>query len=264
MTARLQRLTTLIFSSVLVFSNAFLVPNPRRTVTVTSQVSPLFFSKEKEDTPLGPLQRRFESFLSELPFENKQIVASRKADNLSGGRSSILLPLSTALAPAAEFLDEKTDGWALTYADLRPESEFTTTGQAFLATNIAYAVAGFVLSSQGEALLGFMTEIVSVASFCYHYTQLQQPYNRTDDNTVKLALMVDYILASSSILIGLIYLLQDQTLPLDGLASSALGITCLLCCWRWEKGLPYIAWHSLWHLFSAYSAYSIGICHVAS
>ena len=194
----------------------------------------------------------------------KNAVTLRNGEDLSGGRSSLVM-LSSALAPAAEFLDESTDGWALSYADLTPESEQTTIGRAFLATNIVYALVGFGLSAHGEALLGFMTELVSVASFCYHYTQLQQPYNRTDDATVKLALMVDYVLAVSSILIGLFYLVADQSLPpVEATASSAVGISCLLACWRWEKGQPYIVFHSLWHVFSAISAYSIGLEHISA
>lgn len=91
------------------------------------------------------------------------------------------------LAPAAELLEDKSDGWALSYADLTPDSERTLSGQAFLATNLAYTIVGIFLSLQGEVLLGVLTELCSIASFSYHYTQLQQPYGRTQDSTVRLA-----------------------------------------------------------------------------
>lgn len=146
-----------------------------------------------------------------------------------------------------------------------PFSERTITGQVFLATNVAYTVVGLFLSLHGEVILGFCAELCSIASFCYHYTQLQQPYGRSQDSTVRLALMVDYILAISSIFIGLGYLVLDQTLPpIEGIASAIFGIICLLSCWMWEQGLPYIILHGLWHLFSATSAYYVGMTHITS
>ena len=36
---------------------------------------------------------------------------------------------------------------------------------------------GLLLSMNGDTLLGFLTEIASIASFCYHYTQLQASKN---------------------------------------------------------------------------------------
>lgn len=200
------------------------------------------------------LERFFEGLSADRPLsETDQNPTSTTTNVSSRGRASLLvLQAEAALAPAVEFLDDRTDGWALSYADLTPESEETTIGRSFLATNIAYSLVGAMLSFQGESLLGFMTEIVSVASFCYHYAQLQQPYMRTTDSSVKLALMVDYTLAVTSIFIGLIYLVTDQTLPpIEGVVSCILAIGCLLACWKWEKGLPYIVWHSLWHIFSA-------------
>ncbi len=144
-------------------------------------------------------------------------------------------------------------------------SERTLPGQVFLATNIAYTVVGLILSLQGEILLGVFTDICSVASFCYHYVQLQQPHGRAQDSTVRLALMIDYMLAITSILIGLSYMIFDQVIPApEGLACAILSILCLLSCWVWEQGLPYIILHGLWHLFSAASAYYIGAAHATS
>jgi hypothetical protein len=201
-----------------------------------------------------------------FPGEGVDPTAGVEANLLS----LILLSAKDVLAPAAQILDDATDGWALFYADLSPEDETTPVGQAFLASNIAYAVVGLLLSIQGDVILGLLTEVVSVASFIYHYTQLQAssmrtPAMRTEDDTVRIALMVDYIFAFTSIFVGLIYLVSDQQLPpVEGFISAAAGLACLFACWVYEKGYPYIVLHSLWHLFSAYSAYAIGTSHLAS
>jgi hypothetical protein len=190
---------------------------------------------------------------------------SSSPEDLSGSRvSMIITKTQDALSPAARALDFATDGWALSYANLAPETESSPVGQAFLASNIAYALTGIFLTLQGDVFLGFLTELVSVASFTYHYTQLQA-YDNAQDSNVRLALMIDYILAFSTIFVGLAYILMDQQLPpIDGLVSGGVGIACLLLCWVWERGLPYILLHSLWHLFSAYCGYSIGNAHLGA
>ena len=120
-------------------------------------------------------------------------------------------------------------GWVLSYADLTPNSERTIPGQVFLATNIAYTIVGIILPLRGEVLLGFLTDVCSFASFTYYYTQLQQPYGRTQDSTVKLALLLDYFLAITSILIGISYVVADQTLPpIEGIATSILNTWYIL------------------------------------
>jgi hypothetical protein len=188
-------------------------------------------------------------------------TAGVEADRLSLFLSSA----KDALSPAAQVLDDATDGWALFYADLSPEDETSPVGQAFLASNIAYAVVGLLLSIQGDAILGLLTEVVSIASFIYHYTQLQASAMRTQDSTVRTALMVDYIFAFTSIFVGLIYLVSDQQLPpIEGFGSAFAGLACLFACWIYEKGYPYIVLHSFWHFFSAYSAYVIGISHLSA
>lgn len=244
--------------------NAFVVPTRTRTrsISLSNQNQP---NNHDGPPPLFNLQQRFEDLLGlEGKSSGVSTTTSSQDEITASGRSSLMM-LSSALAPVAEVLDNTTDGWALSYADLRPESEETAIGQSFLATNIAYAAVGFFVTAQGEFLLGFLTELVSVASFFYHYTQLQQPYNRTDVSTVKLALTVDYILAVSSIVLGMVYVVMDQTLPPpEVLATSVFGIGCLLACWVWEKGYPYIVLHSLWHICSAATAYSIGVTHAMS
>jgi hypothetical protein len=178
--------------------------------------------------------------------------------------STLVLKAQDALSPIARVMDDASDGWALSYADLSPESERSPIGQAFLATNIAYAIVGLILSINGDPFLGILTEVASIASFIYHYVQLQASNNRVQDSSVRFALLIDYICASTAILVGLVYLAMDhQVPPIEGIISGGAGIGCLLLCWVWEYGLPYIFLHSLWHLFSAYTAFVVGNAHLA-
>lgn len=296
-TSRRVALPFAFLLSCTIWVDAFVAPSPSHPLhlsflhekrheqthgRITFQLASRFSSRSDDDDEndkvdgSSPFKHTIESFLSNSGIstagpENGDAMEPRMRLGpidrrpLSSGRASLLLQAETVLAPVSEVLQEKTGGWALSYANLTPESEQTVVGQTFLATNVAYAVVGLVLSSQGETFLAFLLEMVSVASFAYHYAQLAEPYNRTQDSTVKLALMLDYALAFASIGLGLLYLLADQTLPpIEGIASSIIGIACLLACWKWERGLPYIGFHSLWHIFSALSAYYVGTTHLAA
>lgn len=242
----------LVFLGTLPLSEAFVVP-VRRTRVIDDYI--LSRSAQKDE--------------STAIYDEKIIPQSEKEPkhtyDVVPTRSSLQQQVETVLAPAAEFLDDISGGWALSYADLAPNSEKTPVGQIFLATNAAYAIVGLFLSLQGELLLGVLTDICSIASFAYHYTQLQQPHGRSLESTVKLALLVDYFFAVTAILVGLIYLAIDQTLPpVEGIVTSILGIACLLSCWVYEYGTPYIILHGMWHLFSAATGYYIGISHTMS
>ena len=167
------------------------------------------------------------------------------------------------IQPAADALDDATDGWALTYADLSPETQNTPVGQAFLASNLAYAGAGLALSIQGDLFLGLLVECASVASFVYHYSQLDEA---SKNDTVRFALFVDYVMAFASIFAGLGYILMDgQIPPIEGLISAAVAISFFLLgntvC---SEGMAYVVVHSLWHVFSAYCGYSVGQFHMAN
>mmetsp|Transcript_2919 Transcript_2919/g.8014 ORF Transcript_2919/g.8014 Transcript_2919/m.8014 type:complete len:250 (-) Transcript_2919:998-1747(-) len=239
------------FNFVCFRSDAFILPTKR--VDVLGRCSFLNFAKKYErETNVN--KKRIQQ-PEEKPADQKH-----DAQNIQPQQQ-----LQTVLAPLADYLDNASDGWALSYADLTPYSERSLPGQIFLFTNIAYTAVGLVLSSQGEVLLGVLTDICSIASFGYHYTQLQQPYGRAKNSTVRLALLIDYILAITSIFIGIFYLVFDQNLPPpEGIAVAILAIICLLSCWVWEQGLPYIILHGLWHIFSALSAYYIGMSHATS
>ena len=172
------------------------------------------------------------------------------------------------------FLDRVTDGWALSFADLTPESPKTFLGQSFLFTNAAYLIAGLTLTAvYNDFWLAFWTDCAAICSYNYHYTQLQCCAVSDEDRAaakeeVRLALLLDYSAAGVSILSAMYYLLTttlaSHTLsPEEGQAiiASLAGTGCLLLSWKWEYGKPYMFWHGLWHLGSASAGYLIGVSH---
>ena len=151
--------------------------------------------------------------------------------------------------------------WALSYADLSPETTLTPTGIIFLLTNIAYSVAGGYAITQGRPVLGTFTEFASIASFAYHYFQLQTTTDTSDrmNRTVKIALLIDYCIAITSIGMGTYILYANHVVPSTDIIVSVVGaLTFLGFSWIWETGFVYIVNHSVWHLLSAYTAYLIG------
>lgn len=158
--------------------------------------------------------------------------------------------------PVTNALDNTTGGWALSYANLDPEDETTPIGMSFLATNLAYGIAGSLLVTQGNAVLGVLTEIACLASFLYHFSQLK--LGQSGFRIVRLALLVDYFFAVSAIIVGSIQLFFSHQIPTEVLFGGSLAVASLGACWLWEEGLTYIVFHSLWHLFSAYTGYVIG------
>eukprot|EP00536_Pseudo-nitzschia_multiseries_P015119 jgi/Psemu1/311741/fgenesh1_kg.823_\ len=247
------RAIALTFVCIVLPSEAFVVPTSG--IRVIGDHNILSSSAQKEES----------TSIYDGERSSQSETDPNQAYDVDSTRSALQQRIETVLAPASEFLDDVSGGWALSYADLTPNSEKTPVGQIFLATNVSYAIVGLFLCLRGDVLLGFLTDICSVASFVYHYTQLQQPYGRTQDSTVKLALLVDYFFAVTAILVGLAYLVIDQTLPpVEGIVSSIIGIACLLSCWIYEYGTPYIILHGMWHIFSAATAYYVGMSHAIS
>lgn len=223
----------------------------------------------------------------------------------NGNNEQHLFPDSTAgiaslLHPIAQALQAATNGWALSYADLAPESETTLGGRLFLATNLAYVLAGlgvFFVMGNGSSFhnaatamtttatttsintlpLSLGLEVASVCSFVYHYQQLKNDQPRL----VRLALLIDYLAAALAILIGSGYVIQDVLTVMTimdsstssslleeyttwfqiAVASGLISAICLLVSWIWERGWPYLVFHSLWHLWSAYTGYAVGMIH---
>ena len=162
-----------------------------------------------------------------------------------------------------EQLDQVSD-WILDYSDLRPDSEKTAAGQAFLATNVAYSLAGAYLVQNGDLFFGFLTEITAVASFAYHYGQLESK-GENKLPSVRLALLIDYILAFTSIGVALFYLVTsggEQILTV--LPPAILSLAALGASWVWYGGTPYMILHGLWHFLSAYTGYLVGAIHAGA
>jgi hypothetical protein len=113
----------------------------------------------------------------------------------------------------------------------------------------------------GDVFYGTLTELAGLVSFAYHYAQLELGAGRGE---VRLALLIDYLTAGSALIVGGIYMVQSglESLPISVLFSGLGAIVCLSLCWVWEYGLPYILWHSLWHVLSAYTAYLVGQVHL--
>lgn len=161
------------------------------------------------------------------------------------------------LLPLAQVLEDSTDGWALEYADLAPETETTPVGLGFLSTNLAYTLVGLLLVQSGNVLLGVLTELASVASFAYHFCQLKLGKNQP---LVRVALLVDYVVATATLLAALVYIIQVgiENVPLEGIVASVLAVVFLFLSWVWEEGIPYVINHGLWHLLGAYAGLMIG------
>jgi hypothetical protein len=161
------------------------------------------------------------------------------------------------LLPLARVLEESTDGWALEYADLSPDTPTTPAGIGFLATNLAYTLCGLLLVAKGNVLLGVLTELASVASFAYHFAQLKLGKNQP---LVRVALLVDYVVAAATLLAALVFIIQVgiQNVPLEGIIASVLAVVFLFLSWVWEEGIPYVINHGLWHLLGAYGGFVIG------
>ena len=199
------------------------------------------------------------------PHDSNPLFSLLEHDN--GTPTETLFPQSTGflsniLLPAAKALNDATGGFALSYADLSPETEQTWAGQAFLATNLAYAILGLACWYCGDAWFGSITEAASVASFAYHYNQLSNP---KDMPVVRLVLMIDYLIAFSCLGTAFYYLITDpMSVPLEGYIASVLSLMFLGFSWKWESGVAYCFNHGLWHLLGAYGGYLIAQAHAST
>lgn len=190
-----------------------------------------------------------------LSLSSSSIIRLKAKINESGGE--VEEEEKIEFSSSFESFDSFSE-WALSYADLAPETETTPAGILFLLTNIAYSAAGaLVFTNGGRPVLGAFTECASVASFAYHYTQLKA--TSANDKSVKIALLIDYIIALTSIFFGGFILYQTHAFPSTNIILSVVGALLFLgFSWIWEKGYSYIFNHSIWHLLSAYAAYLIG------
>lgn len=223
-------------------------------------VCQLFKDKKQEKTPLFGITSLERLNASKDESGDSSLFPSGMIPSLDS--TVIAKQMMTITEPMQEALDGITDGWALMYADLSPDNPQTLPGQAFLATNAAYLVAGVLLTITGDFWFGFWTDVAAVASFNYHYNQLISA-GQAKVGSVRLALVLDYIAAAVSMFTALVYLLSNSTLPVEALGVSVAGLAFLYLSWVWEYGQPYMIFHSLWHLCSAYAGYLIGTMHAA-
>lgn len=198
-----------------------------------------------------------DTFWKKFPFWSVDQRIS--TENTSFG---VLQTIQVATAPVQDILDEYSSGWALSYADLKPDSAATAPGRLFLVTNLAYLVTGLLLQYHGANELGLATDLCAAFSFQYHYQQLEAT------NTVRAALMLDYFFAALAMGLATFYLVMSVSVTslltvnavmAIGLAGVSLG--CLGLSWKYEYGKPYMLWHGFWHLTSAGAGYAIGNLH---
>ena len=117
-------------------------------------------------------------------------------------------------------------------------------------------------------MAGLIIEVEVVANFCYHYLHLVKgPGN---DDEARLALLVDYVFAlltvgyTAVVSVGLIawgemWGSTEAVLALQqGIFFGLLGIATFYMDWVYEYGMPYVACHGLWHIFSALSVHEVG------
>jgi hypothetical protein len=219
-------------------------------------------SNQPKVSPFAPILN-FEFVKLPLPsfFSNDRSIKLEERDykNIAG-------PAGEVLGPIIEKLDNFSEGFLFTYADTGI-SKKSIPGLLFLSTNAAYGACGILLGLYGNLVAGLIIEVAGVASFCYHYLQLVKgPSN----DEVRLALLVDYVFAllavgyTAVVSLGLIaggemWGSAEAVLALQqGVFFGLLGIATLYMGWVYEYGMPYVAWHGLWHIFSALSAYEVG------
>lgn len=161
---------------------------------------------------------------------------------------------------------------ALSYADLAPYTEKDFIGLLFLATNIFFYFAGLVIYTEYvnsldidlpnnsipifQLIYSSILDIAGIVSSAYHFTQLR--YGQKSDIVVRI-LIVDYIVASLAISTFLFDLFSHSAL--DNFPQAILLAFCaiisLLLSWIYEYGLPYIVFHGLWHILSAFAVISM-------
>ena len=223
-------------------------------------------SSSSEDAPFLPFG------ISSLDSRTKLLSTSSSKTKQSGTKEGLPFGFNientaaieqimlNTVTPMENALDALTGDWAMSYADLRPDNTSTIAGRAFLVTNAAYLVAGIYIFLSGDLWFGFWTDMAAIASFNYHYNQLLAA-GQAKASAVRLALLLDYTAAAFSIITATAYLFTFSSFPILPIAVSTAGLGFLYLSWVWEYGRPYMFWHSLWHLCSAYSGFLIGTQH---
>lgn len=155
-------------------------------------------------------------------------------------------------------VDESQLRGVLTYPDLSKYANGNLVGILFLATNFVYTWAGYVAFHRGQTGFALIVEAASLASYYYHWTQLE-----FGPNNVKVvqALLLDYFVAIITITTFLNTLYEaSQFSPGHAGVSFELalaGLVCLILSWINHFGFPYIVFHGLWHILSGSATASL-------
>lgn len=144
--------------------------------------------------------------------------------------------------------------WLFSYADLAPYSTSSIEGLVFLATNLFYSYVGIVLFQNNQSFYSLVIEIAGVVSMYYHWCQLN--YGPNNQQVIK-ALILDYFIACSTIILITYYAFQFYSIttivPFSCISLALVALSSLGLSWKYEYGLPYMMYHGLWHILSAYA-----------
>ena len=165
--------------------------------------------------------------------------------------------LRTSVKAARPLLDN--GGWLFHYADTRPYTLETPEAQAFVATNVAFTIAGAAIATTGGDLaLGALTEAAGIASVGYHASQCH--LGGTNRTVVQFFMLIDYALALPTLAGGAFYASGlGDALPQGAIVCAILSGAALVGGWFFESPRQYMLLHGLWHVFGAAAAYQLAI-----
>jgi len=159
-----------------------------------------------------------------------------------------------------DFIDKYV--WSIT--DTRPYGPQTTIGTIFLTTNVGFLIASiffYHIQNPYATSIAIMSDVAGVASFIYHYRQLELG----PDKRVRTFLAIDYVVAITTIVISLPYFYRIASEYMGSydkeiIASLIFGVISIVCflIGAVSSGLQYVVFHGLWHIFSATAASLIG------
>jgi hypothetical protein len=154
-----------------------------------------------------------------------------------------------------------TNRWLFSYADLRPYTDVSPEGLAFLATNLGFLATGAVVGTSGGApALGLLLELAGTFSIGYHWSQCRLGGTRRP--LVQLAILLDYAFAVPSVLGGLWYAAAlGSAVPLSAIALAAASLVCLALGWVYDGPRSYMVVHGLWHLLGCAAGYQLALAH---
>mmetsp|Transcript_2793 Transcript_2793/g.7811 ORF Transcript_2793/g.7811 Transcript_2793/m.7811 type:complete len:198 (-) Transcript_2793:184-777(-) len=169
-------------------------------------------------------------------------------------------PAASAIRASRPFFRHTT--WVFTYSDVRPFDVQSSEVKLFLATNIMFPATGMTLASiGGDPTLGVLVDFAGAASMLYHFQQCSR--GGTQRPTVQLAMLIDYLFAIPSLVLGVAYAMQlpCEVWPELGVVTGAGAIAALLGGWVCTKPIEYMVLHGLWHMLATAAGYQFALAH---